>query len=200
MNVTKDKITKKTSDKDTLVEIINLKVQRDKISGLIDNIGIYPCYHMNKGSWVSVLLDGTVSAERVMNLLAESKRLTDKTLHRTGSFIIPANPKYFDIEDAFADSDIQFWKQCKGVKQGDTVYIYVGSPVSAILYKCRVIQTDIPYTAADGKIKISSLMKIEIITRYDKSKCPLYKMREFGVTTVRGVRFMTDTLEKFLDE
>ncbi len=197
MNVTKDKVTKRASDKNVTVEVLNLKASEEKISDLIDNKAVFTCYHMNKGSWLSVLLDDTADDEYVMELLRESKRLTDKSVHRSGSYIIPANPKYFDIVKEFADSDTQVWKQGRNIKKGDTVYIYVGSPVSAILYKCKVTQTDIPYEYS-GEVNISSLMGIEIETRYDKEKCPLAKMKEFGVTTVRGVRFMPKELEEYL--
>ena len=39
-------------------------------------------------------------------------------------------------------------------------YIYVASPVSAILYKCKVTKTDIPYDYRDGSLTITVLMKI----------------------------------------
>ena len=54
------------------------------------------------------------------------------------AWIIPANPKYYDVESAFAKDDVIDWKQGSGINTGDTVYMYVGSPVSAILYKCKV--------------------------------------------------------------
>lgn len=69
-------------------------------------------------------------------------------------WIIPANPKYYDIQAAFRTSKEIDWKQGKGIKVGDTVYMYVAAPVSAILYKCRVTRTDIPFRF-DGGMCIS---------------------------------------------
>ena len=58
------------------------------------------------------------------------------------------------------------WKQGNGIKTGDIVYMYVASPVSAILYKCKVTSTDIPYDYRDGSLTITSLMKIRLQKRY----------------------------------
>ena len=200
MNVSRDKVTNIPSDKNVAAEILNLKTVPEKIPDLIKVDGIYKCYHMNKDSWLSVLLDETLSDDTVMELLRESKRLTDKKANKGTGFIIPSNPKYYDIETEFAKGTSQVWKQGKGIKTGDTVYIYVGSPVSAIRYKCIVTQTDIPYDYEDGSLTIKNLMKIEIVKYIDKEKCPLAKMKEFGVTTVRGVRFMPKELEDYLNE
>ena len=199
MNVTKDKLTKVPEDKNISVEILNLKAPSEKIHSLTDHKAVFPCYHMNKGSWLSVLLDDTADDDFIMELLRESKRLTDKASRRSGSFIIPSNPRYYDIAAEFAKSDHQVWKQGKGIKKGDTVYIYVGSPYSAILYRCTVTETDIPFEYT-GEVKIDSLMKITVTARYDKDKCPLSVMKKYGVTTVRGVRFMPESLEEFLRE
>ena len=60
-------------------------------------------------------------------------------LDRPKEWIIPSNPKYFDIVHAFDHVDEINWKQGAGIKKGDTVFMYVGAPVSAVLYKCRVM-------------------------------------------------------------
>ena len=44
---------------------------------------------------------------------------------------------------------------------------YVGAPVSAILYECKVIETDIPYGKINPNVNIKSLMKIKLEKRYD---------------------------------
>ncbi len=200
MNVSRNKVTKKPSDKTVMVEILNLKSVPEKIPELLLHDGIYKCYHMNKESWLSVLLDDTETDETVMELLRESKRLTDRKGNRGTGFIVPSNPKHYDIETEFAKGTSQVWKQGKGIKKGDIVYIYVGAPVSAIRYKCIVTQTDIPYDYKEGSLTIKSLMKIEILEYIDRKKCPLSKMKEFGVTTVRGVRYMPKELEDYLKE
>ena len=55
---------------DNPVEVINLKIDdlffRDM---LIKEEGIMPAYHMNKQHWITVLLDGTVSDQRIHDLI-----------------------------------------------------------------------------------------------------------------------------------
>ncbi|MCM1185861.1 MAG: MmcQ/YjbR family DNA-binding protein [Lachnoclostridium sp.] len=55
---------------DDYVDVVNLKVIdmvfRDVI---IREEGIMPAYHMNKLHWITVLLDGTVEEERVLDLI-----------------------------------------------------------------------------------------------------------------------------------
>ena len=43
-------------------------------------------------------------------------------------WLIPANPKYYDVEAAFAAQDIIRWKQSSRVAVGDTIYLYVAAP------------------------------------------------------------------------
>ena len=39
--------------------------------------GFLPAYHMHKGHWISILLDGTVEKDRIFPLLDMSFALTD---------------------------------------------------------------------------------------------------------------------------
>ena len=38
--------------------------------------GVIPAYHMNKEHWNSIILDGTVPDDAVMNMIADSYKLT----------------------------------------------------------------------------------------------------------------------------
>ena len=156
-----------------LIEVINVKADdmffRDM---LIQQDGILPAYHMNKQHWVTVLLDGTVSEKQVFDLIDASFMATasakkKQKIRPPKEWIIPANPKYYDIVHAFDDTDEINWKQGAGIKTGDTVFMYVGAPVSAILYKCEVTETDIPYKYQDENLTIKALMKTYTIKPFD---------------------------------
>ena len=87
-------------------------------------------YHISKGNWVSILLDGTVAFDEICNLLDESYVTTaskqkKQKIRPPKEWIVPANPKYYDIVHAFDDTDEIDWKQGAGIKAGDTVFIYV---------------------------------------------------------------------------
>ena len=160
---------------DENVDVLNIKAADSFTRDiLVQQDGHFPGYHM-KGNWVSVLLDGTVDVGAVCGLIdmsfmaTASKKERDK--HRAPKeWIIPSNPKYFDIISAFNETDTINWKQGKGIKKNDIIFMYVAAPVSAILYKCRVTETDIPYRHVSDKLQISSLMKITLLKRYEPDR------------------------------
>ncbi|MCR5185631.1 MAG: MmcQ/YjbR family DNA-binding protein [Clostridia bacterium] len=63
-------------EKDGFVDVINLKIIPEMIGSLRKTKGILPAYHMNKEHWVTVLLDGTVSREKIYDLIDISYDLT----------------------------------------------------------------------------------------------------------------------------
>ena len=64
---------------DEPVEVMNLKLDSNKIPDLIKKAGIYPAYHMNKKYWISISLDDTLSDNEIMNYVKESYSYTIKT-------------------------------------------------------------------------------------------------------------------------
>lgn len=59
-------------------DIIDVKCDPLLIGSMILNDGYLPAYHMNKTHWITILLDGSVSAEEVINMLNISYELTKK--------------------------------------------------------------------------------------------------------------------------
>ena len=161
---------------------------------------------MNKMSWLTILLDGTVSFDDICDRIDESFLNTASAKKKNKvrppkEWIIPANPKYYDIVHAFDNTDIIDWKQGSGIKVKDTIYMYVGTPVSAILYKCKVIETDIPYDYEDGKLTISALMRIKLLKRYDADRFTFNRLKEeFGIYAVRGPRGIPNSLSAELSK
>ena len=117
MPIDKSKIEDKASG---LVEVMNIKLDPAEIDKLVKENGFYRAYHMNKKYWITIILDGTVPTARIMELVEESHSYTE-TRKKTKEWIIPANPKYFDICSHFDSQDINNWKQGAGVKKGDIV-------------------------------------------------------------------------------
>lgn len=62
-------------DSSNVIEVINLKYQRDKVNEVIDNISIFPGYHMNKRSWISIRLD-KIDFDRIKDLIDNSYNLS----------------------------------------------------------------------------------------------------------------------------
>ena len=127
------------------------------------------------------------------------KKKTKENLHQPKEWIVPANPKYYDIEAAFENSDEIDWKQGAGIRTGDTVFMYVAAPVSAILYKCIVTKTDIPFTYSNGKVRMKALMKIRLQKRYPHDRFTFSVLgRDYGIFAVRGPRGIPDNLSEAL--
>ena len=179
------------------VEILNLKCSPAMAGSLRQQDGILPAYHMNRDSWISVLLDGTVPMEDICPLIDLSFQLTDEKKHRTQktNWLVPANPKYYDLEAALkASPDRSFlWKQSSRVAVGDIVYIYVAAPVSGIRYKCRALEVDIPYRYQSELVSMSRVMRLKLVKRYRKA-IGRETLKAHGVTTVRGPRYMPQSL------
>ena len=60
------------------VEVINVKLDKDKIQELLKKDGFYPAWHMNKNSWITITLDETLSDDEIMDLIEESYSYTFK--------------------------------------------------------------------------------------------------------------------------
>lgn len=203
MEISKKLLTKKKADADTKIEVLNVKADPAAIDGLLSKDGIYPSYHMNKKSWVSIILDGTVPDEMIADLIDRSRHFAVDSGKGTDPgvpsvWIVPANPSYYDIVSAFNKKKGVIWKQGKGIRKGDTVYMYVGAPVSAVLYRCVVTKTDIPYEFADRNVKMTHLMEMDVLETFDEGRCPFSKLGELGIRVVRGPRRVTGEFLEYM--
>ena len=59
-------------------DILNVKCGELLLGSLLGRPGFLPAYHMSKSQWVSILLDGTVPAEEIRDLLNISFDLTGR--------------------------------------------------------------------------------------------------------------------------
>lgn len=58
-----------------MVDVLNLKCEKDLAILLKDGKTILPAYHMNKNNWISILLE-EAEGEMVLDLIAQSYELT----------------------------------------------------------------------------------------------------------------------------
>ncbi len=188
-------------------DILNVKLGDPFLADLlVQQPGFLRGYHISRGNWISVLLDGAVPPENVYPWIDESYAVTasKKTLQALRApkeWIVPANPKYYDVIGAFNAADEIEWKQGSGIKPGDTVFLYVAAPVSALLYRCAVTETEIPFDFTQGALTIKKLMKIRLEKRYPPSAFPFERLRdEFGIFAVRGPRGVPHSLSEALKE
>ena len=66
-------------DKDGIVDVLNVKVNDFMLKDLlIQQDGIFDAYHIARGNWVSILLDGTVDIKQIFGLIDLSYKAVDK--------------------------------------------------------------------------------------------------------------------------
>ena len=74
MNVTRDVLNKDGNT--SLIDILNVKIPLAQGDELRQIPGIYPAYHMNHKTWISVVLDETLPDEKILELIDTSYQLT----------------------------------------------------------------------------------------------------------------------------
>ena len=204
MNISYDKINR---DKSGMVDILNVKPDDILLRDLlVQQDGYYVGYHISRGNWISIVLDGTVPLDAITHLIDVSynvtaSKKTKQKIRPPKEWLIPSNPKYYDIVHAFDDADVIDWKQGAGIKKNDTVFLYVGAPVSAILYQCKVTDVDIPYDYHSSELTITKLMKIKLIKRYKPEQFTFERLKtEYGIFAVRGPRGVPNSLSAALKQ
>ena len=65
-------------DKKGAVDVLNVKLLPEEVLQIIKEPNIYPAYHMNKKHWISMIMDDSLSDDKVMELIEKSHRLTEK--------------------------------------------------------------------------------------------------------------------------
>lgn len=61
-------------------------------------------------------------------------------------WMIPCNSKFFDLKGCFAKYGEMYWSQYYNFHKGDTGYIYMSSPDSAIVFSIEIVDADLPYS------------------------------------------------------
>ena len=65
-------------EKEGIVDVLNVKVADSILKDfLIHQDGIFKGYHIARGNWITILLDGTVNIEEILNLIDESFNLVN---------------------------------------------------------------------------------------------------------------------------
>ena len=117
------------------------------------------------------------------------------------NWLVPSNPKYYDVIAAFEAEEEILWKQGNdNMRPGDIVYLYLGLPYSAILYRCEITETDIPYTGINEHVHLTKLMSIRRLEAYPRDLLTLARLKEYDVVTVRCARGMPDRLAHDIEE
>ena len=165
-------------------EIINLKIESEKLDDLLNKNGFYKAYHMNKKDWITILLNDTVGDDEIISLIDKSWNLVNDKKY----WLIPANPKYYDIVNVFKSEDEIIWKQSSDIHVKDIIYLYVASPYSCVLFKCEAIMVNIPFEYHDNNLQMKKVVKLKLLKRFDENKITFEKLNNLGIKMIRGPR------------
>ena len=174
----------KLSNSSGEVEIINVKLEENKIQELLKKKGFYKAYHMNKTDWISIILNDTLKDEEIIPLIDDSYNLVSEP----EEWIVPANPKYYDVINCFNDTDKITWKQSSNIHVNDIVYLYVADPYSKIMYKCKTIEVNIPYEYKDKNLSMKYVMKLKLLKKLENKGYTFKYLNKLGIKAIRGPR------------
>lgn len=127
------------------------------------------------------------------------------------TWILPANPKNYDVDAAFRKLRVVEWTQTrslKNIKLGDFVYIYESSPIKAIRWKCRVGIVNVKTSEIDDscfwrtrKVNTGSFIWLESLREYNVGNAFSYEeLCKNGLkSTVRSPMKVTGQLLNYLE-
>lgn len=126
-------------------------------------------------------------------------------------WLIPCNLKYYDAIGAFKKLKRIDWKQsAKSICVDDIVYIYVGKPISAIKFKCRVTKVNLNSIEIDDSefiingeqyVNYGNHMELEFIKEYRDSDLTISLLAENGLKgQVQGPRRIDSTISKLISQ
>ncbi len=75
LDVDRSKLQK---DRKGFIEVIDLRLDAQRAKEVSSKPNFYPGYHMNKKYWISVILDDSVPDKKIMELIEESHKSTQK--------------------------------------------------------------------------------------------------------------------------
>lgn len=145
---------------------------------------------------------------KLKQVVQQSTTQTTKKRKRK-DWILPCNLKYYDISNALADLKTIDWKQLnKSIAVNDIIYIYVGEPIYAIKYKCKVTKTNLSFCEIDiGKYvknkevfeKYGNYIELEYLQEYSDNFLTNKKMNSLGMNSnIKSIKRLPDCLSEFL--
>ena len=99
---------------------------------------------------VSLLLDDAeideVYKKDIVDETEKSTRANRCSEGENRIWMIPCNQKFFDLKGCFKKYGEMYWSQYFKFRKGDTGYIYMSSPDSAIVFSIEVLDSELPYS------------------------------------------------------
>ena len=75
MNISKKKLGLENSE---MVEVVDLRFDVEELPNKVDGVRYFRGYHMNKKHWITILLDGSVALDEILDYVDKSYALAKK--------------------------------------------------------------------------------------------------------------------------
>lgn len=125
------------------------------------------------------------------------------------NWIIPCNPKDYDIDGAFKKFNILNWKQAKNYSVGDDIFIYVSSSQKHISYKARVTKINVTdseliddkeFQFNDDNYKDSKKMEIELVGQSNSEGLNYSELKKHGLkSNLQSSIILTSSLYDYIN-
>ncbi len=122
-------------------------------------------------------------------------------------WIIPGNPKEYNVVGAFHELKKIDWKQSTNIKEGDIVYVYVSGDIRSLRFKCRAnkVNLDVP-DIDDQKFDISGkfdghkgrYMELEMLEEFEGPEYTREELLNHGFQSPQGPMRMPSKVKSYL--
>lgn len=104
--VSEDKLGLKTNN---IIEILDLRYQKEDIDNIVDNKLIFKGYHMNKKSWITIKLDGSIDIDNIYAFIDNSYKLATK--NKSGLSSNELSTKVYEYLKTIPNGKVVTYKQ-----------------------------------------------------------------------------------------
>lgn len=127
------------------------------------------------------------------------------------TWVVPANPKFYNARAAFKELGKVHWKQGtnKSARVGDIVYIYESVTTKELILKTRIVERDVTvYIIKDGKYNVGNVdfestppwFKLELISELPDG-LDMSFLRKLGVEgNIQSMRQLDEAVVKGINE
>lgn len=124
------------------------------------------------------------------------------------NWIVPCSVKFYDVVDHLKEKDTIIWRKVSALKAGDIAYLYLGSPYSAIKYKCHIVDDNVDEkTVKENEYAIKKTdsmrkqryIKLKLDYTYPDDALSLEKLRAHGLGQTQTQARTDRRLQAFID-
>ncbi len=124
------------------------------------------------------------------------------------NWIVPCSVKFYDVVGHLQENRTIVWRKVSALKEGDTVYLYLGAPYSEIKFKCHIINDNVDSETVkqnayairktDSSHKYRYLL-LELDYVYPDGELSLEKLRAHGLGQTQTQARTDRKLQAFID-